>query len=55
MKKIDKNIQLDFYKDNKVNPVIIKTSGEQWQSHIWQRNNLYENHLKQYKSEIYNV
>ena len=40
------NIQLEFYKDNKINPVSIKTTGEQWQSHLWQRGNLYENHLK---------
>jgi len=45
MKKSKSNIQLDYYRSENVNPVVIDTSSNNWINHKMQRVNLYENHL----------
>jgi len=40
------NPQLSYYKQNKINPVYLKTKGEKWLRHVLARRNLYENHLR---------
>ena len=41
-----KNKQLRYYQINNINPVVIKTTGKEWELHQEQRKTLYHYHLK---------
>ena len=40
------NIQLNYYKSKKINPVEIALEGTKWDIHFLHRKNLIEQHLK---------